>query len=171
MISVVLSLGSNLGDRAGNIQKMESALFKMLNPPFLESSLMETEPLGISGEQAWFLNRVVSGYSDDSPLDFLAKIQKIERDLGRDKKGQVESRTADIDILLFGDKIIKSEELTIPHRAILKRRFCLEGLNEIIPQREIPGTGQSVKRLFEQMEQSVRAQKVQFLNQDREFDG
>ena len=171
MISVVLSLGSNLGDRAGYIKKMESALFKMLKSPLLESSLMETEPLGVGGEPGWFLNRVLSGYSDDNPFAFLAKIKKIERDLGRDKKGRVESRTADIDILLFGDKLIDTEELTIPHRAILKRRFCLEGMNEIIPQREIPGTGQSVKRLFEQMEQSVRAQKVQFLNQDREFDG
>ena len=162
MTAVALSLGSNLGNRGENISRMESLLEFFLKGPFLKSSLMETEPVGVE-DQRWYFNRIISGNYEREPLDLLTAVEDLEKELGRDGKGLLKPRTADIDILIFGDREIKTERLTIPHRGVLERRFCLEGLNQIVPDWEYPGSGKKIRWFFENMDRSVRGQKIRFI--------
>lgn len=162
MTAVALSLGSNLGDRGENISRMESFLEGFLGGPILKSFLMETEPLGVE-DQNWFFNRIISGFYNREPLDLLSAVEKIEREMGRDRKGLLKPRTADIDILIFGEMVIKTERLTIPHRGVLERRFCLEGLNQIVPDWEFPGSGKKIRWFFENMDRDIRKQKIRFI--------
>jgi 2-amino-4-hydroxy-6-hydroxymethyldihydropteridine diphosphokinase len=164
MKSVVLSLGSNLGNRQGFIHEMEAELRNVLTPPFKISRLMETEPVGVPDIQPWYLNCIVMAEFGNSPQELLSDCRSIEKKLGRTKKGQLSARTADIDILLFGDDEIITGELVVPHPELTKRRFCLEGLREIAPERSIPGLNKTVNELFDEMEPSVRNQRVGFIS-------
>jgi 2-amino-4-hydroxy-6-hydroxymethyldihydropteridine diphosphokinase len=128
---VYLSLGSNVGDRAGNLHAAIDRL-----RPFGEvvsvSSFYETEPVEFTS-QPWFLNCAVKLGTDQSPQELLAGILDIERRLGR-RRGQLKGpRIIDLDILLFGNAIVDDPGLTIPHPAMHERRFVLEPLAEIAP--------------------------------------
>lgn len=162
MPAVLLSLGSNLEDRADAIQKMENALKSILEAPFKKSGIMETEPVGV-GNQRWFLNEIFLGQFFGSPEALLEHTQEIERSLGRDKKNMRAPRTADIDILLFGEWQIESSELSVPHPEMLRRRFCLEGAYQIAPDWIIPGTGKSIRDHYKSMEPGIVAQQIHFL--------
>ncbi|NLL12156.1 MAG: 2-amino-4-hydroxy-6-hydroxymethyldihydropteridine diphosphokinase [Fibrobacter sp.] len=159
MESVVLSLGSNLGDQCIYISRMEEALFSVLKGILRKSDLLRTEPVGVEC-QPWFINRVISGSFEGTAQQLLECTKEIEKKLGRDNKKQMVPRTADIDILLFGGQIINTSELVIPHPRILFRRFCLEGMNQIVPDWLIPGTGMSVSEHYRQMGPQIRAQKI-----------
>ncbi len=163
MTYVALSLGSNLGDRARNIGTMECLLKKVILEPVKRSSLMETEPLGVAEKQPWYYNRIITGYYEGSALTLLENLEGLERVLGREHKGLLRPRTADLDLLLFGDAEVKTERLTIPHRGILQRRFVLEGLNQIDPDRVLPLTGKTVKWFFEHMDEEVKTQRINFI--------
>lgn len=163
MKSVVLSLGSNLGDRFANIQEMEHKLQSVLKPPFKFSSYMETEPVGVESIQPWYINRIFSGFFDGTPEELLSECLSFEMELGRTNKGSLSARTADIDILLFNNESIRSEHLIIPHPALTIRRFCLEGLYEIAADRMIPGFNKTVNELYNSMDLSVRSQHIRFL--------
>lgn len=163
MASAVLSIGSNLGDRCKYIQEMEKELGTLLEAPLLKSDLMETEPVGVENQQ-WFLNRILFADFNGSAFELLKNTQEVEKKLGRDKKEQKASRTADIDILLFGDEIITTSVLIVPHPQILLRRFCLEGMNQIIQERVIPGTKKTIAQHYLMMSPQIRSQKIRFLD-------
>jgi 2-amino-4-hydroxy-6-hydroxymethyldihydropteridine diphosphokinase len=146
-IAAYLSLGSNLGPR---IDYLNSA-FRQLDTAgcrFLgQSHIYETEPVDHLN-QPLFLNCVVEIQTTLAPLELLRRVQEIEAACGRARaiplaipKGP---RTLDIDILLYGDLVMLTAELAIPHPAMLKRRFVLEPLNELVPGLIIPGTNQTV---------------------------
>lgn len=164
MVSVVLGIGSNLGDRFHYIHLMEKELCLVLSGPILKSDLMETEPVNVDHHQ-WFLNRIISGSYDGTALELLDRIEIIEVKLGRDKKSQLAPRTADIDILLFGEEIINTAILTIPHPQIINRRYCLEGMNQIVGNWLIPGKGRLVSEHFNSMNAQIKAQKIRFLHE------
>jgi len=124
---------------------------------------METEPLGVAEKQPWYYNRIITGNYEGSALALLDNLESLERELGRKHKGLLKSRTADLDLLLFGDAQIKTERLTIPHRGILQRRFVLEGLNQIDPDRKLPLKGKTVKWFFEHMDEEVKSQRINFI--------
>ena len=159
MVDVVLCLGSNLGDRASHLRSMEAGLERVLLPPFRKSRLMETEPLGVTAGHPWYYNRLLRGTYDGTPDSLLATCQSIEKCSGRTRPGKYAPRTADIDIVLFGNEVVSGKNLIIPHRHILDRRFCLEGLNEWI----VPGAEQSVCALAAAMEAEVRTQRIRYL--------
>ncbi len=159
MESVVLSLGSNLGDQCIYISQMEEALFSILKGILRKSDLLRTEPVGVE-HQPWFINRIISGGFEGTAQQLLECTKEIEKKLGRDNKMRMAPRTADIDILLFGGQIISTAELVIPHPQMLLRRFCLEGMNQIVPDWLIPGTGMSVSEHYKQMGPQIRAQKI-----------
>ncbi|MCK4979827.1 MAG: 2-amino-4-hydroxy-6-hydroxymethyldihydropteridine diphosphokinase [Candidatus Delongbacteria bacterium] len=129
---VVLSLGSNIGNRQGNlkkaVQKLEETKLKVLKI----SSIYETEPLGFT-EQNKFFNIVLTAEFPEDPYTLLSKIKKIENDLGRERKFKNSPRTIDIDIITFNDQKIDSESLTIPHKEYENRKFVLIPLAEIEP--------------------------------------
>ncbi len=163
MNTVFLSIGTNVGDREYYIREMESSLSELLIPPIRHSRLMETEPVGVIGEQNWYLNRIISGQFGGTPRELLECTQSIENRLGRIEKHNRAPRTADIDILLFDSEVICERGLVIPHSAITTRRFCIEGLFEIVPQKKLAGTEITFADIFGQMDTATRNQRVYFL--------
>ncbi len=153
---IYLGLGSNIGDREAMV---ESAL-EALNAPDLRlqrvSSLYETEPIGFR-DQRWFLNCVAEFETDVFPKQLLHRMQKVELGMGRVRSLKNGPRTIDIDILLFGNSVIQTEELEIPHPRYRERRFTLAPLAELNPSLRDPVTGQTMAEMLAQLTgQSVR---------------
>jgi 2-amino-4-hydroxy-6-hydroxymethyldihydropteridine diphosphokinase len=161
--AVIVCLGSNLGDRCFFIKEMEKSLAEILIAPIQKSRMMQTAPLDIMGQQDKYLNRIMAGFYRGTPRGLLEQTQLIEMRLGRTEKGNRAPRTADIDILMFGNLVIKEDDLVLPHPAIYSRRFCIEGLFEVAPEEVIPGFNRTVAQLFGEMASDVREQQVQFL--------
>jgi 2-amino-4-hydroxy-6-hydroxymethyldihydropteridine diphosphokinase len=162
MVNVVVCIGSNSGDRRWYITRMEKMLGDLFIPPVIRSRLMETEPVQVTDDQPWFLNRIISGRYNGSAFALLDSCKKIERALGRINKGMRTERTADIDILLFGNEEITTEELTIPHPALFSRRFCLEGLYQIMPDATIGKPARMVSEHYTAMTLQMRSQRLRF---------
>ncbi|ERP31259.1 2-amino-4-hydroxy-6-hydroxymethyldihydropteridine diphosphokinase [Chitinivibrio alkaliphilus] len=132
MAKVVLSLGSNVGDRFFYIHQMQRCLEEIiLHADY--STLFETAPVGVSKEHSPYLNILLVGFYEGSPATLLRETQRIESRWGRQEKGGYTPRTADIDILLFGCEEVHEPNLQIPHPALFHRRFILEGLRELVP--------------------------------------
>ncbi|MEM8527747.1 MAG: 2-amino-4-hydroxy-6-hydroxymethyldihydropteridine diphosphokinase [Bacteroidota bacterium] len=127
-----LSIGGNLGDRKRNLEIAKAAIEQEIGLIIRASSIYETAAWGVT-EQPDFLNQVLKAESDLSPFDILDKIQQIEQKMGRVKLQHWGTRTMDIDILFYGDKIVQTERLTIPHISIPERNFVLVPLREIAP--------------------------------------
>jgi 2-amino-4-hydroxy-6-hydroxymethyldihydropteridine diphosphokinase len=128
---VYLSLGSNVGDRAGNLHAAIDRL-RVLGEVVSVSSFYETEPVEFTS-QPWFLNCAVKLNTNQIPQELLAGILDIEQQLGRRRGQKKGPRAIDLDILLFGNAIVDDHGLTIPHPAMHERRFVLEPLAEIAP--------------------------------------
>ena len=136
-----LSLGSNLGKREQNLDRAAEALgsvFKKLRC----SSIYETRPLYVL-EQPSFLNMVVMGQCLFPPIELLQRTSMIEIQMGRDRANYVAKgpRIIDIDILLFGGRIIRERELSIPHPHMKERQFVLIPLLELEPNLKDPENG------------------------------
>lgn len=129
---IYLSLGSNIGDRAANITRALEELRKGGVRITRESSLYETEPLEFR-EQDWFLNSVAEAETELSPPQLMKTILAVERALGRERRIPKGPRLIDIDILLYGDAVIHTPQVEIPHPRIAGRRFVLIPLAEIAP--------------------------------------
>ncbi len=155
---VYLSLGSNVGDRAANLNAAIERL-RTLGEVVAVSSFYETEPVEFAG-QPWFLNCAVKLNTEKMPKQLLNAVLEIEKEMGRKRLKKKGPRTIDIDILLFGNSIIDTKGLTVPHPAMHERRFVLEPLAEIAPEvrhpvfkrtawelRDTLPPGQAVKRL------------------------
>jgi 2-amino-4-hydroxy-6-hydroxymethyldihydropteridine diphosphokinase len=145
--TVYLSLGSNLGDREANL-KAATGLLASVGSMVATSAIYETEPVE-APRQGWFLNRVVALETDLMPRQLLSATQGIERQLGRHRqKGPPKGpRVIDIDILLFGNSVIETPALTVPHPGLHRRRFVLEPLTEIAPDVRHPVLKKSIRDL------------------------
>jgi 2-amino-4-hydroxy-6-hydroxymethyldihydropteridine diphosphokinase len=155
---VYLSLGSNLGEREENLNRAIGVLNREHIHVVVQSSMYETEPQDLV-QQPWFLNVVVQCETRYFPLQLLSVIERIERDLGRERgTGAVRRgpRVIDIDVLLFGDAVIMTHRLTVPHARMLERRFVLEPLLEIAPNLRHPGTREPLSKYL----RNVEGQKV-----------
>lgn len=171
MVEVALSLGTNSGDRRQYLERMELLVKEVLIPPIAVSHIMETEPVEVAGIQSWYLNRIIAGYSDLTPFSLLGECNSIETLLGRRNKGMRTERTADIDILLFGNEVIQSSKLTIPHPAVHSRRYCLEGLNQIMPDTVIATVRQTVHEHYCAMKEQLGIQRIRFFTSGEEVNG
>jgi len=143
--TVYLSLGSNVGDRAANLR---SAIDRLRTLGQVEgvSSFYETEPVEFTA-QPWFLNCVVKLDTEKMPKQLLSGILDVEQQLGRRRSQKKGPRTIDIDILLFGNSIIETKGLTVPHPALHERRFVLEPLAEIAPDLRHPVFKKTIREL------------------------
>jgi 2-amino-4-hydroxy-6-hydroxymethyldihydropteridine diphosphokinase len=151
-----LSLGSNLGDRRANL----SGAIERLNSPELHvlraSSIYETEPRDVR-DQPWFLNQAVEVETSLFPRQLLDRLLKIERAMGRRRTVPKGPRLIDLDILLFGNAVISTPELEIPHRRIGERRFVLEPLAELAPDLRHPQAGATIREMLAKVkDQDVR---------------
>ena len=136
---VCLGLGSNIGDKAGNIRDAVERLRLIGAVTHIEmSSLYRTPPWGVI-DQDWFVNACLAGQTRLSPLDLLAAMQKVEIDMGRKRILRWGPRVIDLDILTFGEVTMRSDALTLPHPEIANRGFVVIPFAEIRPERRING--------------------------------
>jgi 2-amino-4-hydroxy-6-hydroxymethyldihydropteridine diphosphokinase len=156
MKTVYLSLGSNVGDRETHLARARERLTTDDIRILRASAIYETEPRDFP-DQAWFLNQVVEVETGLLPKQLLARVQKIERALGRLPTHPQGPRTIDIDILLYGDTILSNPGLEIPHARLADRRFVLEPLAELAADLRHPRTNSTVREMLAQ----VHNQRVQ----------
>jgi 2-amino-4-hydroxy-6-hydroxymethyldihydropteridine diphosphokinase len=142
-----LSLGSNLGDRAGNLR---AAIEKLsgFGEVVAVSSFYETEPVELTN-QPWFVNCAVALETEQVPEAFLGELLALEQSMGRRRTQKKGPRTIDIDMLLFGDAIIETAGLSIPHPAMHQRRFVLVPMAEIAPEQRHPILKRSMRELLD----------------------
>jgi len=132
MVKAYLALGSNLGDKADYLKRAKGLLEASLGKVLLASSVIETLPWGVE-DQDNYLNQVLCFSCEISPAELLDICQAIENSLGRKRDTKWGARTIDIDILLYGDQLVETESLQIPHPLMRERAFVLEPLLEIAP--------------------------------------
>jgi len=159
---VYISLGSNLGDRTANLRTAIGRLCELGNLVAV-SSFYETEPVEVT-DQPWFLNCAVGLKTEMTPRQFLSKLLKIERQMGRRRLRPKGPRTIDIDILLFGNSIVQTPQLNVPHPAMHQRRFVLQPFSEIAPDVRHPVFKRKISELLEALPGSSGQVKKQGKN-------
>jgi 2-amino-4-hydroxy-6-hydroxymethyldihydropteridine diphosphokinase len=149
-VGVAIALGSNLGDRESHLLFGRSRLSSLLTD-IRFSTVHETAPEGVPGPQDAFLNQAAVGVSGESPRALLGHLLAIEGERGRARPFPLAPRTLDLDLILFGDRIVTANGLHVPHPRFRARRFVLAPLAEIAPSMVDPVTGRSIRELLDQL--------------------
>ena len=145
MSEAVLALGSNLGDRPANLAAALALLAERGVATLRTSSVWDTPPM--PADQPRYLNAVAAVETELSPEELLATAKEVEHLLGRRPNGRWRPRPLDIDILLYGDRVVGSETLTIPHAGLAERAFVLLPLAEVVAG-PLPVLGRSALQLL-----------------------
>ena len=145
MRDVYLGLGTNLGDRRHNLEQAVSRLAPLVTVTAV-SPIYASEPWGVT-DQPEFLNICLAGRAAASPAELLSFLKNLEIELGRQKTIKWGPRLIDIDILLYADWIVQSDELTIPHPFMAERAFVLRPLADIAPGVTHPINGLTVAEM------------------------
>ena len=152
MAIVYLGLGTNIGNRRGNLVKAASLLAERVGDILALSGFMETEPWGFESENL-FLNAAIKMETPLTPDELLSATQAIEREMGREKKsdGTYHDRVIDIDILLYDNRVIEHPGLIVPHPLMQERLFVMAPLAEIAPFERHPLLGQTFIELADSL--------------------
>ncbi|MBI3669486.1 MAG: 2-amino-4-hydroxy-6-hydroxymethyldihydropteridine diphosphokinase [Acidobacteria bacterium] len=145
--TIYLSLGSNVGDRAGQIVRAVAALGAAGVKITRQSALYATEPADFR-RQNWFLNCVVEAETALMPRQLLHVLREIEAAIGRKKMVHRGPRAIDMDILFYGSSVVRAAELEIPHPRLAERRFVLVPLAELAPALRHPTLHKTVAQLL-----------------------
>ncbi len=160
MIKLYILLGGNLGDKQQVFSEARARLNQQVGTITNQSAIYETEPWGFESDDI-FWNQVIEISTAFSQEEVLLKTQQIEQELGRVRKvNQFDSRIIDIDILFYGDQIIKTENLTVPHPRIQERKFALIPLCEIAPELIHPVFQKSIRQLLDECTDPLKVEKV-----------
>jgi len=144
--TVYLSLGSNLGDRERNLLRAIETISAMEGFEVISHSPVYVNPaIEMEKDAPGFFNMVIKGEFAYRPAELLTNIENIEAKLGRTNKRECKPRTIDIDIILFGEEIIETDRLSIPHRKMTIRPFVLKPLLQIDPEIVHPVTKEKLK--------------------------
>lgn len=159
MNSVFLLLGSNLGDRQQYLQQAITLINSDIAPVIKTSSIYQTQSWGKT-DAPDYLNQVITFKTEIPAPQLLRKILDIELVLGRKREEKWGSRTIDIDILFYGDEIINTKELKVPHPELHNRRFTLEPLAEIAPHLIHPVLKKAILAMKNELEDSLIVKKL-----------
>lgn len=158
-VRAYIGLGSNLGKRLGNIRSAIAALEQVPGIVIRNtSSVYETEPLG-NVNQPKFLNSVMEIETRLPAAELLMTLQRIEKHLGRKRQLKNEPRIIDLDILYYGQLVISTEELNIPHAQAARRAFVMVPLLEISPNHIDPVSRKKIKEILAKLDTSGQAVK------------
>jgi len=147
---VYLGIGSSLGDRLMNLRRAAEMTENLIGRIVISSEVYETSPWGFKSPEG-FLNMVLIAETLLSPDELLDKIHIIESALGRKRTGsRYTNRVIDIDILFYGNRVIETDHLIVPHPLLHKRKFVLVPLCSIAQELVHPVTGKTVKELLEE---------------------
>ncbi len=149
MATVCIGIGTNIGNKRGNLIKAAALMAEKAGEVVALSSFYETEPWGFTSENT-FLNAALILETQLDPLDLLATTRQIETEMGRLQKsdGQYHDRIIDIDLLLYDDLIMRTALLTLPHPLMQERLFVVQPLAEIAPCRRHPILGKTMRELY-----------------------
>ena len=153
-VTAYISLGSNMGEKARTLIKAVKMIDEISGVEVKRiSQFIKTAPVGGPAGQEDYLNGVTEIVTDLAPERLLDELQWIERRLGRDRDSQVRwgPRTCDLDILLMGELVIKTQRLTIPHARLTRRKFVLAPLAQIAPDVVEPVSGKTAGDLLDEL--------------------
>ena len=153
--TVFIGFGSNVGDRVDFCDRAVTLLSLLPHSKVMGISLLyETEPVKDHAQpgEGWFLNGVLQLETDITPKSLLATLREIERSLGRDEENRSGPRTIDLDILLYGQRVINEPDLVVPHPRMHQRRFVLMPLSELHPLFVHPIFKRSISQLLTAVE-------------------
>ena len=163
MSRVFLLTGGNRGEVKRTLQRAQQLINDRIGPVLHCSHRYESEPWGFEAEEPFF-NQALEVSTDLEPEQLLDAVQEIERELGRNRAAEAiekastgaryVSRPIDIDILFYGDAVIETERLTVPHPQLAERRFALTPLCEIARSRRHPVTGLTVGEMLDQLKKA-----------------
>jgi 2-amino-4-hydroxy-6-hydroxymethyldihydropteridine diphosphokinase len=156
-----VALGSNLGDRLGALLAAREEIAKIpgVDSPITGSPVYETEPVDCEPGAGGFLNAVIEFSYNGELQELFDELRRIEVALGRPAEHQRNvSRRIDIDLLYLGDTVLASEALTLPHPRISQRRFVLQPLADVAPDRILPGQTKTVRELLASAPHSGKVQ-------------
>jgi 2-amino-4-hydroxy-6-hydroxymethyldihydropteridine diphosphokinase len=164
--TVFIAFGSNQGNRQDYCDRA-IALMRLLphSKIIATSSYYETEPVDMEADQhdTWFYNGVVQLETQLQPANLLAICQETERGLGREAHIRNSSRTIDLDLLFYGQQIIDTPPLTIPHPRLHQRRFVLLPMSELAPDWVHPQQHQSIQSLLDNLTDTHQVRKLDLI--------
>ena len=158
-----VALGSNLGDRLGNLRAARKTILDLSNvkPPILSSAIYETEPVGCEPGAEKFLNAVVELDYKGDPERLLEQLIRIEEALGRKRDHSKNiSRAIDIDLLYCGDCSIEDERLQLPHPRIHLRKFVLQPLTDVRADLVLPNQRKTIRELLAESKEAGEVIRV-----------
>ena len=150
-----IALGSNLGDRLANLQSARDRIRALdgVTEPTVQSAVYETSPFDCEPGAQNFYNAVIEIGFEKSADALFEALQKIERDLGRERNHERNvSRTIDLDLLYFGSERRSDAQLQLPHPRMTERKFVLQPLCDIAPDLRLPGQTKNVGELLAQLQ-------------------